>query len=316
MIVTVYIQPSAVAAQASDVIHSTIAGLQTRQPSAFIIVNGDFNHVKVSKTLSNFTQYVTCNTRHNKTLDLLYANIKEAYSATVLPPLGVSDHNLIRLVPTYKPVVRRQWSVEVEEELRECYRSTDWELFERVHGEDIDGLSHCITDYIRFCEESIVPTKKVRCFPNNKPWINGDIKALLNRKKRAFMAGDIEGAKVVQKELKKELRAAKDSYKDRLEGRLQADSSREVFDQPTPMTSAGQPGSSLTNTSAPPPHLSFPSSSSSSSSSPPPFHTSPPLPSTLPQEACPPHTFPQDHSPSMSFTPGDIATPTLIITTS
>ena len=237
IIVTVYIQPSAVAAQASDVIHSTVAGLQTRHPSAFIIVNGDFNHVKVSRALSNFTQYVTCNTRHNKTLDLLYANIKEAYSATVLPPLGGSDHNLIRLVPTYKPVVRRQpattrtvqqWSVEVEEELRECYRSTDWELFDRVHGEDIDGLSHCITDYIRFCEESIVPTKKVRCFPNNKPWINGDIKALLNRKKRAFMAGDIEGAKVVQKELKKELRAAKDTYKDRLEGRLQADSSREV----------------------------------------------------------------------------------------
>ncbi|KAJ4945075.1 hypothetical protein JOQ06_013613 [Pogonophryne albipinna] len=54
----------------------------------------------------------------------------------------------------------QQWSDEVEEELRECYRSTDWDMFLRVRGEDINGLSHCITDYIRFCEESIVPTKK------------------------------------------------------------------------------------------------------------------------------------------------------------
>ena len=40
-----------------------------------------------------------------------------------------------------------------------------------------------------FREERAVPTRKVRCFPNNKPWINRDIKVLLNRK-RAFMAAE------------------------------------------------------------------------------------------------------------------------------
>lgn len=86
IVVIVYIPLGAAASQANDVIHSSVAGLQTQHPSAFITVNGDFNHVKVSKTLSNFSQYVTGGTRKDKTLDLLYANVKEAYSSTILPP--------------------------------------------------------------------------------------------------------------------------------------------------------------------------------------------------------------------------------------
>lgn len=105
--VTVYISPSAVPSRACDVIHSSIAELQTVHPSAFILVNGDFNHVNVSRTLTDFKQHVTCSTRQNKTLDMLFANVKDAYRATALPPLGGSDHNLVRLVPTYMPAVKR-----------------------------------------------------------------------------------------------------------------------------------------------------------------------------------------------------------------
>lgn len=75
---------------------------------------------------------------------MVYDNVKEAYSATALtPPHGKSDHCLIQLTPTYKPVVRRQsittgtvqqWSVEAEEALMECYRITDWELFQEKHA--------------------------------------------------------------------------------------------------------------------------------------------------------------------------------------
>lgn len=70
--VVVYIPPSAVAARACDVIHFTVEELQTKHPRAFIVINGDFIHVSISKTLTNFTQYVDCKTRGNKTLDLLY----------------------------------------------------------------------------------------------------------------------------------------------------------------------------------------------------------------------------------------------------
>lgn len=67
-------------------------------------------------------------------------------------------------------------------------------MFEEDIGEDIKGHTRCVTDYIMFCEESVVTTRNVPCFPNNKQWINGDIKVLLIRKKALF-AGDNVNAK-------------------------------------------------------------------------------------------------------------------------
>lgn len=207
--VIVYIPPSTALSRACDVIHSSIPELQTAHPSTFIfiLVNRDFNHVNASETLPDFKQHVTCSTRLNTTLDMLFANVKDTYRSTALPPLGGSDHNLVRARPAIMrlPTTTRtipQWSEEVEEELRGCFGTTDWEMLKGAYGEDIDGLTVCITDYIRFCEETTVPTKKVWCFPNSKPWINGKIKALLKEKRRLFTTGDTEGAKAVQKEVK------------------------------------------------------------------------------------------------------------------
>ncbi len=64
------------------------------------------------------------------------------------------------------------------------------------------GMTISITDYIRFCEDTTVPSKKVSCFQNDKPWINKDIKGLLNSKKYCEELLD------VQKELKRKLRGA------------------------------------------------------------------------------------------------------------
>lgn len=61
-------------------------------------------------------------------------------------PPGKSDQCLIQLTPTYKPLVRRQpittgtvkqWSVEVEWALIECFRITDWEMSSEDYSEDI-----------------------------------------------------------------------------------------------------------------------------------------------------------------------------------
>lgn len=45
--------------------------------------------------------------------------------------------------------------------------------------------------------------KTVSCFPNNKPWITSDIKAILNQKKEAFRDGDKEtGETWIEEEIK------------------------------------------------------------------------------------------------------------------
>ncbi|KAJ8401574.1 hypothetical protein AAFF_G00378910 [Aldrovandia affinis] len=82
IVVVVYIPPLANAVRACDVIHSTVARLQTDHPGAFLTINGDFNHAKLPKTLTGFTQYVKCSTRENKILDMMYTNVKETYSSS------------------------------------------------------------------------------------------------------------------------------------------------------------------------------------------------------------------------------------------
>ncbi|TWW61172.1 putative RNA-directed DNA polymerase from transposon BS [Takifugu flavidus] len=113
--------------------------------------------------------------------------------------------------------------------LRDCFDTTDWDVLCEPHGEDIDGLTTCITDYINFCVENIVPTRKVRCFLNNKPWVTPDLKALLNEKKRVFRSGDKEELRRVQKELRRRIRRGKDSYRRKLEERLKGSNAREVW---------------------------------------------------------------------------------------
>ena len=36
-----------------------------------------------------------------------------------------------------------------------------------------------------------IPTKEVHCYPNNKPWVPSDPKALLNKKKRADQSSSV-----------------------------------------------------------------------------------------------------------------------------
>ena len=101
VVIVVYIPPRAAPTTVRDVIHDAVPRIQTQHPEAFIAIKGDFNHVSLSSYLTGFVQYVNCPTRGERTLDMFYANMKEAYRAVSLPPLGRSDHSMVYLQPTY-----------------------------------------------------------------------------------------------------------------------------------------------------------------------------------------------------------------------
>lgn len=139
--IAVYIPPSASATTACELIHTTVSQLQTSHPQSLILISGDFNHASLSATLPTFIQYVKCHTRDSKILDLLYANTKDVYSSSPLSPLSRSDHNLVHLLPTYIPLVKKQpptrrsvkiWSEEASEALRDCFETTNWEALHMV----------------------------------------------------------------------------------------------------------------------------------------------------------------------------------------
>ncbi|KAI4878441.1 hypothetical protein NFI96_034387, partial [Prochilodus magdalenae] len=189
-----------------------------------------------------------------------------------------SDHNLIHLLPVYKPLVHKEpavtrtvkkWSKETEEALKDCFETTVWEELSDPNGEDIDSLTHCITDYVNFCVENTVTTKTILCFSNNNP----DIKALLKEKKRAFRSGDKDELKAVQRELRRKIREGKASYRRKLQEQLQQNDFFNRFDHspapPLAQTSLLKPLSVALPTCCPPPSLTLTPSTTFSSQPPP-----------------------------------------------
>ena len=69
--------------------------------------------------------------------------------------------------------------------------------------------------------ENPVLTRTVRCFSNNKRWINPDIKALLKEKKRVFKSGNKEELKTVQRELRRKIGEGKNHFRKKMEDQLQ-----------------------------------------------------------------------------------------------
>ncbi|XP_036072236.1 uncharacterized protein LOC118599940 [Oryzias melastigma] len=204
-----------------------------------MVISGDFNHASLDSTLASFHQAVDCPTRNNRTIDLLYSNVTDAYTATPLPPLGKSDHNLVFLQPQYTPLVKRmsattrsirKCSPEAEDALKDCFDTTDWDVLLKQHGEDLEEQTHCLTGYLNFCLDVVSPQKTVRCYPNNKPWVTQEVKAALNRKKVAFMKKDKEAMLSAQREVKHRLKEGKDTFRRKVEKKLGENRMREVWD--------------------------------------------------------------------------------------
>lgn len=98
-VTVVYIHPNAIRNNATDTLKKTVNKLQSDFPDAPKLILGDFNTCDVRHIMLDFHQYVSGPTRRNKTLDLCYGSIKDAYKSDELSPVGSSDHSAILLIP-------------------------------------------------------------------------------------------------------------------------------------------------------------------------------------------------------------------------
>lgn len=60
---------------------------------------------------------------------------------------------------------------EAQEELLDCFDSTDWIVFEAANY-CLYELTDDVTSYISFCEGLCVPSKTFRTFNNNNPQVH------------------------------------------------------------------------------------------------------------------------------------------------
>ncbi len=161
-------------------------------------------------------------------MDHCYTIIKDAYHSVPRAALGLSDHCLVHLIPTYrqklkssKPVLRtvKRWTNEAEQDLKACFDLTDWSVFEAT-STDLDELTETVTSYI--CEDICIPTRTFLSFNNDKPWFTGKLKQLRQAKEDAYRSGDKILYNQVRNRLTKEIRVAKKYYSEKLKKELSA----------------------------------------------------------------------------------------------
>ncbi len=142
ILVSVYIPPQAHVSSAVQKLADQITDTEQKHPDSVLIILGDFNKANLSRELPKYRQHITCPTRDSNILDHCYTTIKEAYHSVPRAALGLSDHCLVHLIPTYrqklksaKPVLRtvKRLTNEAEQDLKawldlkliglDCFRS-------------------------------------------------------------------------------------------------------------------------------------------------------------------------------------------------
>ena len=232
-----YIPPRANYNRATSLVQTHIQKLESISPDAPKFVLGDFNGSSLKTVLPRYDQYVKCTTRKDKTIDLCYGNIRNAYKAIAKPSIGASDHNSVFLLPSYRQVLKSQkelsrcvksWDPESIQRLQGCFDCTDWDMFFNS-CDDPCALTDTITNYINFCVDSIIPKKVIKIFPNNKPWVTKELKCLLNEKKRLFCAKKTLELNVLQKEINHKIKTCKEKYKDKVESQFFTQNIRQAW---------------------------------------------------------------------------------------
>ncbi len=256
ILVSVYIPPQAHARSAVQKLADLITDTEQQHPDSVLIILGDFNKANLSRELPKYRQHITCPTRDSNILDHCYTAIKDAYHSVPRAALGLSDHCLVHLIPTYrqklksaKPVLRtvKRWTNEAEQDLKACFDLTDWTVFE-ASANDLGELTKTVTSYISFCEDMCIPTRTHLAYNNDKPWFTAKLRQLHQAKEDAYRKGDKVLYKQAKYTLEKEIRVAKRNYSGKLRNKFSSSDSASVWKGMKDITSYKTPSPSTVET--------------------------------------------------------------------
>ncbi|XP_034446040.1 uncharacterized protein LOC117764401 isoform X2 [Hippoglossus hippoglossus] len=139
------------------------------------------------------------------------------------------------MMPSYRqklkrdrPVTRtiQRWTDQSDSALRDCFSITEWCVFQ---DDNINTYTDAVICYISKCIDDVVPRITVRSFPNQKPWINGDIHAKLKARTDAYISGDLEEYRKSRYALRSAISSAKRHYRDKVESHYKGSNTRNMW---------------------------------------------------------------------------------------
>ena len=107
---------------------------------------------------------------------------------------------------------------------------------------NINTNTDTVICYIGKCIDDVVPKISVRTFPNQKPWINGEVRGKLKARTIAHRAGDLEEYRTFRYELRRAICSAKREYKDKVESDFKGCNTRNMWAGLRTMTAGGAAG--------------------------------------------------------------------------
>ncbi len=176
--------------------------------------------------------------RGDRVLDHCFSPFRDAYKSLPRPPFGKSDHSSVLLLPAYRQKLNREapalrtiqcWSDQSDAILQDCFDHVDRDMFRAASDDDIEAYSDTVTCFIRKCVEDVVPSKTICIYPNQKPWINSDVRAALSARTSAFKSGNFDDRKQASYELRKSIKAAKRQYKNKVEEQFNTNNARSMW---------------------------------------------------------------------------------------
>ncbi len=175
--------------QALRELYRNISEQETTHPDAAFVITGDFIKANFRTIAPKYFQHVTINTRGDRILDHCYTSFRDVYKSLPRPPFGKSDHSSILLLPAYRQKLKREaptlrtvqcWSDQSDAILQDCFDHVDWDMFWAASDDDIEAYSDTVTCFIRKCIDDVVPTKTIHIYPNQKLWINSNVRSALS----------------------------------------------------------------------------------------------------------------------------------------
>ncbi|TWW63281.1 hypothetical protein D4764_03G0002890 [Takifugu flavidus] len=94
---------------------------------------------------------------------------------------------------------------------------------------DIERYASSVLDYISTSIDSVTTQKQITMYPNQKPWMNRDVRLLLKAHNITFRSGDAQTYSTARANLKRGIKKAKHDYKLKVEGHFSNSNPRSMW---------------------------------------------------------------------------------------
>lgn len=93
----------------------------------------------------------------------------------------------------------------------------------------LEDYASAVCCYISKCMDDVTVTRKITIRPNQKPWLNGEVRRLLKTRDAAFISGDTSALSTAKRNLKAGIKRAKAECALKIQGHISTNDPRSTW---------------------------------------------------------------------------------------